>query len=357
LSGARSIVRGRWAGLLLPVSWVYGAIAARRRARARKKAARLLVPVLSVGNITCGGTGKTPVVEMLVRRLLEKGLRPAILSRGYRAGPDGSNDEARVLAANLPGVPHLQRADRVAAGREAIAAGADVLVLDDGFQHQRLARDLDLVLIDALDPFGGGRVLPAGLLREPLAALGEATLIGITRAPLVPPALRGILRGLLRDRFPGIPRVEIEMDPVDLSPLAGGDPLPPEALRGIAVLAFAGLGNPEAFRRELERRGARIAAWLPFPDHHPYRPADLERVAAAAGRAGAEAIVTTQKDAVKLTPPSAGAVPWLVLRIAGRAAAGAEELEAALELALGRPGQTPREAPRAAGRAVAGGAR
>jgi tetraacyldisaccharide 4'-kinase len=274
-------------------------------------------------------------VEMLVRDLLARGRRPAILSRGYRAGPEGTNDEARVIEANLPGIPHLQDPDRIRAGRAAIVAGADVLVLDDGFQHRRIARNLDLVLIDALDPFGGGRVLPAGLLREPLDGLRDAHLIGITRGALVRPEALGILRGLLRDRFPGIPRVELDAEPVGWEPLGGGDRLEPGAFRGKRAAAFAGIGNPEAFRRELERIGIEVAAWMPFPDHHRYRPRDIEAIRRKAEEAGAQLVATTAKDAVKLEPDAVrGGPPWLVLRIAFRASAGSEELRKALDKAL-----------------------
>src|SRR6185503_19740880 len=243
----------RWSGILLPVSWVYGSVARRRRARLAANQVKLPVPVISVGNITCGGTGKTPVVEMLARDLLARGRRPAILSRGYRRGDDGLNDEARVLADNLPGVPQFLARDRIGSGRSAIAAGADVLVLDDGFQYARLARDLEIVLIDALDPFGGGRVLPAGLLREPLGDLRGAGLLGITRGDLAPPLARGILEGLLRERCPGVPRIGIRAEPVAWEPVGekNGPGLGPRAHAGRTVMGFAGLGNPDAFRLQL----------------------------------------------------------------------------------------------------------
>jgi tetraacyldisaccharide 4'-kinase len=290
-----------------------------------------------VGNITCGGTGKTPVVEMLARELLLRGRRPAILSRGYRGGAERMGDEARVFARNLPGVPHLRDPDRVRAARAAVSGGADVLVLDDGFQHVRLARDLDLVLIDALDPFGGGRVLPAGLLREPLEALGGATLLGITRGALVTPAHRGVLATILRERCPGTPQVEIDLEPLGWQPLSGGEPLPPAALSGKRVAAFAGLGNPRAFRLQLEAMGLEVAVWLPFPDHHAYRPRDLAEVERRARAAGVEAVVTTQKDAVKI-PPGAAGESWRFLRIACRAGKGAGELARALDSILGSRG-------------------
>jgi tetraacyldisaccharide 4'-kinase len=323
---------------LIPVSWLYGLAAERRRARLSARGVRLPVPVLSVGNITCGGTGKTPTVEMIVRDLIARGRHPAILSRGYRAGADGRNDEWRVLSKALPEVPHIADPDRARGGRAAISAGADVLVLDDGFQHVRLARDLDLVLIDALDPFGGGRVLPAGLLREPLRALRSAHLIAITRGRLVPPPLLGVLRGLLRDRFPGVPRIELDAEPISWAPLPGGAPVAPGELRGKRVAAFAGIGNPAAFRAELAGLGLEVVSWTAFPDHHPYRPEELAEIGERARRAGAEAVVMTEKDAVKIPPAFADRLPWLSLRIAFRVTAGADTLDGAIRRAIGSAG-------------------
>jgi tetraacyldisaccharide 4'-kinase len=139
-------------------------------------------PVVSVGNLTLGGTGKTPMVKWLARRMQSLGQRVAIVSRGYGSTNGQSNDEAMELAAALPGVPHLQNRDRVAAARQAIQEfGPDLLLLDDGFQHRRLARDLDIVLLDSLEPFGFEHVFPRGTLREPLAGLDRAHAAGAVR--------------------------------------------------------------------------------------------------------------------------------------------------------------------------------
>jgi tetraacyldisaccharide 4'-kinase len=332
---ARGFLRSRSAVLLSPLGWLYGKAASANRARLSARQERLPAPVISVGNITCGGTGKTPVAEMLARDLLARGRRPAILSRGYRSGPDRPGDETLLLARNLPSVAHYPDPDRLRSGRAAVAAGADVLILDDGFQHARVARDLDLVLIDALDPFGGHRVLPAGLLREPLSALAGAGILAITRAGLVPPVALGILRGILRDRFPRIPRMEIEIEPLGFEPLGGGELLEPRGLAGKRAAGFAGVGNPESFRRQLLEAGLEVVSFLSFPDHHPYRPRDLAEIRRRAAESGAEVVVTTQKDAVKL-PAESGArgQPWLVLRIAARAGAGAAALSSAVERAL-----------------------
>src|SRR5262245_17167980 len=151
-----------------------------------KTAHRAAVPVVSVGNLTLGGTGKTPMVEWVARWFRGRGARVAILSRGYGQA-EGLNDEGRVLEENLPDVPHFQGADRVELARIAVEESeSQVLVLDDGFQHRRLARDLDIVLLDALEPFGLGRLFPRGLLREPVSSLRRAGLVVLSRADLVP---------------------------------------------------------------------------------------------------------------------------------------------------------------------------
>jgi hypothetical protein len=253
----RALARSRWAAPLIPISWLYGLAAERRRARLSARGVRLPVPVVSVGNITCGGTGKTPAVEMIVRDLLARGRHPAILSRGYRAGADGTNDEGRVLSRALPEIPHLVVPDRAGGGRAAITAGADVLVLDDGFQHVRLSRDLDLVLIDALDPFGGGRVLPAGLLREPLRAHSRTIAIGWS------PAALGVLRGI---RGPIEHRAS--SDSRSLRPHAGGR-------RGRRPGASGGVRRER--KRAPRRAGGTRAGGVSrraFLDH-PYRPEEL----------------------------------------------------------------------------------
>jgi tetraacyldisaccharide 4'-kinase len=317
---------------LLPISWVYGLAASLKRSWSSSRARRLSRPVLSIGNITCGGTGKTPTVEMVARDLLGMGLRPAILSRGYRADPTDegrTNDEFRILGANLPEVPHYQGKDRYARGLEAIERGADVLVLDDGFQHTRLHRDVELVLIDAILPFGHGRVLPSGLLREPLEALSGADLFGITRSDLVSPVALSTLRGYLRRRFPGIPQVLLGAEAVAWVGLTGTSD-PPEALRGKRVLAFCGVGNPESFRRQLLGLGVTLAGVICYGDHHRYTDKDLERMEAEAARLDADFVVMTQKDAVKIAP-SDGRARWRSLRIRQRILGGREDYERALE--------------------------
>jgi tetraacyldisaccharide 4'-kinase len=231
------------------------------------------------------------------------GLRPAILSRGYRAsskhGSESGNDEFRVLQANIPQVPCFEGSNRYASGLKAVAQGANIILLDDGFQHVRLARDLNVALLDALCPFGGGRVLPAGLLREPLSALAHANLFAITRCDVADPRLVSTLASYLRARFPRIPQARVAAHPIDWVSLSGSSS-PPESLKGKKAFVFCGIGNPEAFRRQVLGLGLELSGFLSFRDHHEYSFSDIERIRAQARVLGADEVLMTQKDAVKI---------------------------------------------------------
>jgi tetraacyldisaccharide 4'-kinase len=261
---------------------------------------KVSVPVVSVGNLTAGGTGKTPCVEYVARFYRDLDLRVAILSRGY--GSDGGrNDEALVLEENLPDVPHLQGANRVELARTAIEElESEVLVMDDGFQHRRLARDLDLVLIDATQPWGFGHLLPRGLLREPAGGLGRADVVVLTRCDQSPPEQCDRLRQIIARLALRVPLVETTHRPMELSNNVG---MTAElaVLREGPIAAFCGIGNPEAFRRSLVDLGARLEDFRVYPDHHAYGREDVEELRRwAAGLPSSSTIVTTQKDLVKL---------------------------------------------------------
>ncbi len=293
---------------------------------------RASVPVVSIGNITLGGTGKTPMVEWVCRHYRDRGLRVAILSRGYGSA-GGLNDEGLVLDANLPDVPHLQAADRVANARIAVEElESEILVLDDGFQHRRLARDLDVVLLDALEPFGHGRIFPRGLLREPISSLRRAGVVVLSRADLVPPDRRAAIRERA-ERGAGrrLPWAEARHAPRDLIDTEGRS-IGLEALGDSGpVVAFCGLGNPEGFRRTLAGLGVEPAGFRSLSDHHDYTAADVADLSAWARERGAALALTTQKDLVKLRTVAIGGVPLQALRIGLELLEGGDRLAAALD--------------------------
>lgn len=281
------------------------------------------VPVVSVGNLTLGGTGKTPLVEWIARWYRHRGVRVTIISRGY-GQTEGLNDEGRVLFDNLPDVPQLQDADRVALAAIAVdELDTELIVLDDGFQHRRLARDLDIVLLDALEPFGLGCLFPRGLLREPVGSLGRAGVVVLSRADLVSDVERASIRTEAERRCGPLHWVETRHAALDLIDSDGGSS-PIEWMAGQSVAAFCGIGNPEGFRRTLLPLCREVVDFRIFPDHHNYSAADtgsLERW--ARGRA-ANLVLTTQKDLVKLRTRLLGTIPLRALRIGLEVTAGGD---------------------------------
>ncbi|TAJ18638.1 MAG: tetraacyldisaccharide 4'-kinase, partial [Planctomycetota bacterium] len=252
-------------------------------------------------NITAGGTGKTPFVAWLVRELERRGRRPGILSRGYGGG-GGANDEALLLAELAPGVPHVQQAERFAGALELVRRGADVIVMDDGFQHRRLARDLDLVLVDATRPWGlpasgGGEpvraLLPRGLLRESPRGLARANALVLTRTDQLDAARLAALHAELERLAPGVPRCESAHAPRALL-AANGAREPLERLRGARVCLVSAIGNPAAFEASVRSLGAAVVEHRRFADHHRYAAADVADLRERAD------VLCTHKDLVKL---------------------------------------------------------
>lgn len=292
------------------------------------------VPVVSLGNITAGGTGKTPVAAWLANWFETRGVKAGLLSRGYRALAEGANDERLVLDRLCPGVPHVQNADRVAGAKDAVREhGCEVLILDDGFQHRRLARDLDIVLIDALNPWGYGHLLPRGLLREPLSALRRADLIFLTRADQCSREQRSAILTRLQSVRGNADCVEIGFPAGGLVNHSGAA-ADLTALSGKRVLAFCGIGNPDGFRQTM--RGAGLDAELrAFPDHHHYGEVDLRDLERAARESEAVACVTTQKDLVKIRQDSLAGVPLWAVQIEASVLNGNELLERWLGRVLG----------------------
>lgn len=296
------------------------------------------IPVISVGNLTLGGTGKTPLVAWVARRLASRGHRPAVVSRGYAARPGDVSDEAAELAVVVPGTMHVADRDRVAGAHTAAAAAATVAVLDDGFQHRRLRRDLDIVAIDATDPFGCGHLFPRGLLREPVRGIRRAAAVVLTRATSVDAHRRAAIRGILADANRGGPPpawMEAEHRPVGLRD-AEGRTAPLSLLQGQRVAAFAGIGNPTAFRGTLATLGCDVVAFTSFPDHHAYPAADLDRLAATIP-SGVDLVVVTLKDLVKIARPTLGPARLVALEIALEPLLGAEDVAAAIDAVTPAP--------------------
>jgi tetraacyldisaccharide 4'-kinase len=317
------------------------ALSAATRLRRALHAAGLLpttalpAPVVSVGNLSAGGTGKTPLVEHCVRALRALGARPVVLARGYgpKPGAGGLNDEGLVLAENLPGLAQRQDPDRVAAGRAALAAGeGDCLLLDDGFQHFRIARDLDLVALDARDPFGGA------LRREGRGGLRRAGFAVLTRAGRAGPEGLAAARRAVASVAPGLPVAAADHEPAAVVPLGGGEAEPPSSLRGRRVFACAGIADPGSFEDSLRALGAEVLGARRFPDHGLVSLASLDAAFDEARRLGAERVLVTQKDAVKLAATGGGPppVPVAALRIRIRFLEGEDSLADALGAALAR---------------------
>lgn len=299
--------RGGIVELLHAPAFLFRGVTAVRRVlydRGLLLSARLDAPVISVGNLSAGGTGKTPAVIDLARRLSALGRRPGLLSRGYKATSDGEggNDEAALLAECLPDVPHIANADRVRGGWALIEQGIDVIILDDGFQHRRLSRDIDIVLIDALRPWGLAALngepvralLPRGLLREVPCALKRADLIVLTRGDRVSEVERATLMRTIADFAPGVPLCVASHRPVAVRTPAG-ERLDPGVLRGRTVDLASGIGNPEGFEASIRGLGAEIGTHRRFPDHHAFAAGDLDGLGS-----DERWTLVTAKDAVKL---------------------------------------------------------
>lgn len=316
----RDLAEGRLTGpgdrllimLLAPFSLVYSLVQ-RIRAGLFKlgilKSDGLPRPVISIGNITVGGTGKTPVTAHIARLLLQQGYRVAVLSRGYGGSLEGQNvvvsdgatvmlgpsecgDEPYLLATTIPGLMVVIGSDRHAAGLLAMRQlSPDVFLLDDGFQHLRLRRDLNILLLDHSRPFGNGWTLPAGLLREPVVARKRADLIIHTRCPQV---------AAVHPATAGTPACNARHRIVDLHPLPGGDPLPLPCPAPRKVLAFAGIADPAGFFEELRSLGFELLHTIRFQDHTTYDESDLSIIFDSMRHHRAEAAITTEKDGVKL---------------------------------------------------------
>jgi len=342
----RGVVASIWKALFWVVSWLYLIVIQFRYLLYRIR----IIPrrtvtawVISVGNITLGGTGKTPVVEEIARLLYSRGRKVAVVSRGYRrkTGPllkrlreklggapttrvvsNGSNiilnartagDEPYMLASNLEGIPVLVNRNRVKGALYAVRRlKADTIILDDGFQHLRLRRDLDIVLIDSGRPFGNHRLVPRGILREPVRNLSRADLFLITK---VREGDQGPLREELSRLNPRAEILECRYQPLFLRDLRTSLRSTLDYLKGAKVASLAGIARPEEFEKLLARLGAELIHSRRFADHYFYHPQELIDILNQAREKGAEVLVTTEKDAVRLPRLPQGGLPAFALRV------------------------------------------
>lgn len=352
-----------WGAFLRGLSFLFEVLVKLRLLFYRKgvlNAAHLGCMVIVVGNLTVGGTGKTPVVEKLARSLRDRGRKVAILSRGYksrkepalkkawrllshgeaeppRVVSDGkqilldshvAGDEPYMLARNLPGVLVITDKDRVKAGLYAIRRfGVDTLILDDGFQYFRLKDHLQLLLIDKSNPFGNGHMLPRGLLREPISHMRRASYVILTKSDGIPdPALVETIQ-----RFrPGSELIECTHQPQYLQEVNGQMQIPLESLLGKRVIALSAIAVPESFERFVASYGADILSRERYMDHHRFAEWELLDLYKKARELGADMLVTTEKDAVRIPEQLQPEVPFFFLRVEIKMLGGAADFEEAV---------------------------
>lgn len=334
--GLLAAMAGGYRGLLGAREWLY--------ARGIIQSRRLDCPVVSIGNLTVGGTGKTPAVELAVRTLTALGHRPAVLSRGYgrsgggvqvvadaasiRLDAEEAGDEPFLLARRLPGVPVVVGPNRYEAGRVARARfGVTALVLDDGFQHRTLGKDLEILMARAVQPWGNGRLLPGGPLREPLGGLARAHLVVATGARRLDEAAEvSETVGRVAPAAPVLTAIHVPTECFESSAMRL---VSLDALGGSRLLAFAGIGSPAGFRRTLRETAATVVDFQEFADHHRYTRQELGRLERRADEVGADGLVTTEKDWVRLRPLPPLRRPVYVLSVRLMLTSGEAEWRAA----------------------------
>ncbi len=315
---------------------------------------RLPCPVVSIGNITLGGSGKTPMVELAVLGLRQLGAQPAVVTRGYgrktrgvhvvsdrdriQLGARAAGDEPVLLAEHLPGTPVVVGENRFEAGQVAIErCGATVLVLDDGFQHRSIGKDLEIVVVNGRAPWGQGHLFPRGMLREPLAGLGRADLIVITNPPTGGEV--DAATATIRRHNKHAPVLVAGFEMIDAQEMTSGRRVSPGELAGRKLLAFAGLGSPRSFVDTLEGAGIALTDMIEFPDHHWFTPSELPELSRQARQSGAEGLITTEKDWMRLRDQPPPSVPLWVLMVRLRLDSGQEAWLRALEGVLSAAGR------------------
>jgi tetraacyldisaccharide 4'-kinase len=308
-----SLIRGLLSLLSIPYLCAVGLRNAYYRLW-KPAARRFPLPVISIGNITVGGTGKTPVAAHVANLLIQRHRKVAILLRGYKGRPVDlgesnrkqaaerwrmESDEALVLQRRCPSARVIADPDRVAGARQAVDRGCNAIVLDDGFQHRRIARDLDIVLVDATAPFGFNRVLPRGLLREPLNSLGRSGILVLTRSDEIDKTNKSLLLLRLKQLSGGKPVIQAKHRIVGFTDVKG-HVVPVDDPTVMQAVIFAGIANFESFRRSVEAIGVKVLAAYQYPDHHDYTQEELAGLHDVAVGLEANVILTTEKDAVKL---------------------------------------------------------
>lgn len=344
--------------LLVPLSILYRTVVELRNTLYETVLTPQLLPcpVISIGNLTVGGTGKTPLVITLAEAYRERDLHPVILSRGYarkkKSGitviPEGTNrnivpetlgDEPALMARRLIDVPILISPSRYLAGQKAIELfHVDCIILDDAFQHRKLHRNVNILLIDKRRGFGNGWVLPAGPLREPIKNIKRADILVLTGETdpsdrSIPPCIREIIE---KFTLQGIPIFHGSRYPIDLASYYTGNVYPLEILKGKRVSAFTGIAVPQSFRKTLENLGCELVSFLTFPDHHLYTPEDITFIESNLQRMPADYVVTTEKDEVKLHGYSEFWKRILTLRIGMHVYPSTGELISTIERLLER---------------------
>jgi tetraacyldisaccharide 4'-kinase len=342
----RKLISGQSKGIAAPIarailrllSWGYAAIIGVRNlfySKGLLKIHRANVPVISVGNITTGGTGKTPLVIWLYRQIIQnpksKIQNCGILTRGYK-----TTDEPKILAQSCPDAKVIINPDRVAGAKEAINKhNAQILIMDDGFQHRRLARNLDIVTIDATCPFGYGKILPAGLLREPASALKRADAAVITRSDQIKKDELENLEIQLHQINPNILIAKAVHNPIGIQ-TTRGEQIAIDQLKGKKVFAFCGIGNPEAFFNTIKKTAAQLVGSKTYNDHHIYTDADINDIHEQSLYLGAQLVLTTQKDWTKISPmklPIAD-IPFAYLVMEIKFIDGQDKLKQLIDMAL-----------------------
>lgn len=297
----------------MPFSWLYGAIITGRNLMYDHgvfRAERVGLPIISVGNLTTGGTGKTPMVEYLVNRFLEAKQKPAVLSRGYKRTTTGTvvvsdgvtlmgtaesaGDEPFQIARKFPRAVVIVDEERARGARTAIDKfHPDVIILDDGFQRRSLARDLDIVMIDGTMDLADSSMLPAGVRREPLGGLRRADMLAVSE---------GDFGRALPVQADGKPAIHVKTESVQLRQLFSGVPLPLTSIQDKRAIAFCGIARPSSFRDTLKKIGLHVLDFVSYQDHHRFQPGDVAEIARRAENMSAQLIVTTEKDAVRFLP-------------------------------------------------------